>query len=151
MAGADPAGVQLRHRGRVDQARAHLQPGEVGAGQAGALPVQELVEGGVHADPHDERGVAGVGQDQRRVLRGRAGLEPQRTYAEPLDLLGGPAVSPTVDAQHDVASAAQRLDRRPVGLVGTRVEHHDVGSVRRPHGAPRRPGPRRSAPVPAPA
>ena len=67
----------------------HGQAGEVGAGEPGPLTVEELLERGVQADTHDDRGLAAVREQQRDVLGRRTGLARQGPDAEALDALLG--------------------------------------------------------------
>ena len=81
VARADPAGVERRDGARASTRRCPTrEPGQVGAGESGALPVEELVERGVHPDADDDarRGPAWassratssvVAADSRRIGR----------------------------------------------------------------------------------
>ena len=98
-------------------------------------------------DPDDHRGVAGVGEDQRGVLGGGAGLEPQRADAEPLERSVAAAVAAAVDADDDVAGGPQHLGGRAAGLVvagrrgprcraGSPAARERVGAARRRRSGP---------------
>ena len=78
VARPQPAGVQGRDGGRVHEPLAHPQPGQVGAGQPGTLPVEELLEGGVRADPDDDRRLRGVARAAARRPRWSPRSRPGR-------------------------------------------------------------------------
>ena len=108
VARPDPAGVEQVKRRGVDEQVAHLHPGEVGTGEAGALAVQDLLEAGVETHADDQPCILGLEQQQGGVLRGPGGLDRQRPDTEPLELLGVEP-PPGVDPDDDVAGRPQRL------------------------------------------
>ena len=133
-----PAGVERRDARGVDEPGPDPQPGEERRGQPAALAVEELVERGVGADGHDQRGALGVGEQQRDVLGGAAGGDPGRADAEPLEPVRAHQPVGGVGVQDHLTRGAQRLVGhghpgrcRPAGEAARR--HQDVG---------RQPGPR---------
>ena len=120
--------VELGHGGGVDEVGADLEPGEVGAGESGAPAVEELVQGGVHADPDDQARLSRVGQDQRGVLGGGAGLEAQRTGADALEALGRAPRRAALDEHDDVLGLPEHAASTAV-VVGAAGQHDHVRLV----------------------
>ena len=83
-----PAGVEVRHGGGVDQPRPDLEPGQVGAGQPGALAVEEARRGSRASRPPTITAASAASARIRAASSGvAADSTAQRTDAEPLELL----------------------------------------------------------------